>query len=335
MSEKMYSARIIWGTAACLLLAFSSSPTIAAASSYTPGEIARDANGEPVMLAQADVSSRTVAPGDTVGAIKDPFENYNRAIFKFNNGADRYFLKPIAKAYRWVLPGFVRRGITNGFNNLQEPFTFVNALLQGKGDLALKSLGRFLINSTVGIAGLNDQASQWDVKRQEEDFGQTLGVWGVGDGPFLMLPFLGPSNPRDLVGFVAEALGSPSNVVFSRAVANSIDYSLTAVELVDLRARALDSVDKLLETSTDPYVALRSAYIQQRRFQVKDGESSITIPTDDEFFDESSSPEAPQAESQPQAQADTDVQPEETAQSEATADSVYFNPEMHSACISE
>ncbi len=335
MAVQSNKMRIILTASTCILLALMANPAISATASYTPGEIARDANGEPVMLAQADLSAGTTPTGSNPDTFKDPFENYNRAIFKFNNGADRYFLKPIAKAYRWVLPGFIRRGITNGFNNLQEPFTFVNALLQGKGDLALKSLGRFLINSTVGVAGLNDQASQWGVKRQEEDFGQTLGTWGVGDGPFLMLPFLGPSNPRDLVGFVAEALGSPSNVVFSRAVANSIDYSLTAVELVDLRARALDSVDKLLETSTDPYVALRSAYIQQRRFQVKDGESSITIPTDEEFFDDSSTPDAPVTNSQPQDQAQITDPLEGAPSIEGAPEMADFHPDNHSACMYE
>lgn len=331
MAVNRHKTRLLYCAAVCLLLALPVGPSLAAASIYAPGEVERDANGEPLILAQADTSANDTATRNSPDEISDPFEHYNRFIFKVNTGFDNVLLKPVAKAYRWVLPGFIRRGITNGFNNLQEPFTFVNALLQGKGDVAMKSLGRFMINSTVGVAGLNDQASQWGVKRQEEDFGQTLGVWGVGDGPFLMLPFLGPSNPRDLVGFVAETFGSPSNVVLSRAVANSIDYGLTGLQIVDLRTRALDSVDKLLETSSDPYVALRSAYIQQRRFLVKDGESTITIPADDEFL-EDTAPAAPQDGEHP---LQSSTQQQVIAYAEDIMEPVYYNPELHSDCISE
>lgn len=333
MANKRSRFRVLIGVSACMLLALPAGPALSASSFYAPGEVERDANGEPVILAQADTGADAHASAATGNSeeIKDPFEHYNRFIFKLNNGVDKVLLKPIAKAYRWALPGFVRRGITNGFNNLQEPFTFVNALLQGKGGVAMKSLGRFLINSTVGVAGLNDQASQWGVKRQEEDFGQTLGVWGIGDGPFLMLPFFGPSNPRDLVGFIAERFGSPANFVQSRYLANAIDYSLSGVQIVDLRARALDSVDKLLETSSDPYIALRSAYIQQRRFQVHDGESSITIPTDDEFLDDTAPP-APQNSEQ---QVQSTVQEQAVASAQDVQDPADFNPELRSDCFSE
>lgn len=316
-----------------LLVMGASSPALADAKrELAPGGVPRDGNGNPVLGATDQTQyAQLAADGSVAGGqgaissvkgprpIRDPLEKFNRGVYKINTKLDRYFLKPIAQAYLAVVPGVVRRAISHGLNNVQEPFTMVNALLQGKPEVALKSFGRFLVNSTVGIGGLRDQASKWGVKPQEEDFGQTLGVWGVGDNPFLMLPFFGPSNPRDAVGIGVEYIADPFSIVLRNTVKYYYRYSLTALRVVDLRAGLLTSADRLLATSEDPYVALRSAYYQQRRFEVSDGAIDFGGASDSEFYEDA--PAVPPAEAQPpadqQTPSGTEPQPQQTVSADA------------------
>lgn len=196
----------------------------------------------------------------------DPFENMNRAIHEFNLDFDRVLLKPIAKPYRKVVPAPVRRGIGNIFSNLWEPMTVVNDLLQGKVGQATNDTLRFLINSTVGLLGIFDVASALNLPKHKEDFGQTLAVWGVPAGPYLVSPFLGPGNLRDATGLVPQFL-------YGDAVSylDSPDSVYAGgVRIVDARSRLLDS-DSLLEAQPDKYLFLREVYRQSRASLIHDG----------------------------------------------------------------
>lgn len=252
--------------------------------------------------------------GPARAADEDPLEKTNRSIHEFNMGVDRAVLKPIAKGYRTVTPKPVRRGISNVLNNLREPFTFINALLQFKPDVAANALGRFLINTIIGVGGLWDQATKLDVYEQREDFGQTLAVWGVPSGPYLVLPFLGPSNPRDFVGDVVFFIADPVDIVVTKEYGKEASYGMLGMRIIDMRANALDTIDPLLNTADDPYVFMRSAYQQNRAFAISDGKIAPPAEDDDPFGDdpfgddqpaESPAPEeaAPAAPAEPAEQA--------------------------------
>lgn len=222
--------------------------------------------------------------------ISDPYENVNRKIWNFNTKVDKVAIKPAAKIYRTVTPKPLRNGITNALNNLQEPFTVANNLLQGKVGAMFTSASRFVINSTVGIAGFTDPATKWGLKNQVEDFGQTLAVWGLPEGPYLVLPFLGPSNPRDTVGTAVKFLANPIKFPIIAYVSAYANYGRYAMEAIDLRSRLLDTADKALDTSTDPYATVRSAYHQRREYLIHDG-NVPTVPDKDDIFGEDTNPE--------------------------------------------
>ena len=245
--------------------------------------LAQESSSEP--------AAETAMPAGVPG-VRDPFEATNRKIWAFNMGLDRAVFRPVAWTYDRVLPDPLQNGITNFINNLQEPWTFINAILQANGDAAFKSLGRFMINSTVGLVGFRDQAGAWGVERQEEDFGQTLGVWGMHGEPFIMIPGFGPSSPRDFTGLVVGFLGDPVDMVIEREFGQAADFGLLGLEIIDARARALGTLDVLLETSADPYAAVRAGYTQRRAFEVSNGVVSPVIPLDDEYFDEPTEPAA-------------------------------------------
>ncbi len=201
----------------------------------------------------------------------DPLEPVNRAVFKFNRTADRYVLKPVAKAYDYSVPDPAKKGVANFFNNLKEPHTILNDILQLKLKRAAKDTGRFLLNSTAGFAGLMDVATDAGLKRHDEDFGQTLGHYGVGTGWYLMLPFLGPSTNRELVGFGGDYFTSVDYYLDREDVVETeVLYGAKAVDLIDTRARLL-SADSLLDSAIDPYIFVRTAYLQQRLAKVYDG----------------------------------------------------------------
>jgi phospholipid-binding lipoprotein MlaA len=205
---------------------------------------------------------------------QDPWEGFNRAIFTFNDTLDQYILKPVAKGYRYITPNFVDNGITNFFGNLQEPLVIVNDLLQGKFLQAGQDTLRFIINSTVGIVGLLDVASKMDLPAHDEDFGQTLGHWGVPSGPYIMLPFLGPSTVRD--GFTIIPDGYLNLVTEFNPEADR--NALVVTNIVDVRA---DVIPIETAASGDRYIFLREAFLQKREYDVKDGEVEDTFGDDD------------------------------------------------------
>lgn len=198
-------------------------------------------------------------------AVNDPLEPANRAIFEFNLAIDRALLKPIAKGYRDVVPDQAQRGVHNALNNLRSPLIFVNDVLQGNPDRAAQTLTRFMFNSTVGLFGLFDVVADTNGPRfHGEDYGQTFATWGVGEGPYLMLPFFGPSNPRDAVGLGLEFVADPTDYYFHRRDADWAPWVRMGVNVVDERVQLLDPLDELERGSLDFYAALRSVYRQRR-----------------------------------------------------------------------
>lgn len=195
---------------------------------------------------------------------EDPWQPFNRKVYAFNEFFDKWFMKPVAKGYRKITPQFLDKGVTHFFDNLSEPLTILNALLQFKGDKALISTGRFLFNSTLGVGGFFDVATSFDFVAQREDFGQTLGYWGLGSGPFLMLPFLGPSDVRDAFGLATDYV-SPTPWYW---IHSPDDYYLRALEAVDKRADLIPAEGMV---TGDRYSFLRNAYLQRRNYLVHDG----------------------------------------------------------------
>lgn len=197
----------------------------------------------------------------------DPFESMNRSIYKFNFKLDRWVLKPVASLYHKHIPRPVRNGVGNFFSNLWEPNTMVNALLQGKPAKAANSTARFLLNSTLGVLGVMDVATPLGVSKHKEDFGQTLAVWGVGDGPYIMLPFFGPSNLRDTGGLVLQyTLTDLVPPVFD----GNAQLAASGMRIVDRRAVLLGA-DETLQLQVDPYLFLREGYRQSRLVAIRDG----------------------------------------------------------------
>lgn len=221
---------------------------------------------------------------DGTAEINDPLENVNRFFFRVNNVGDRYFLKPVAQGYDYITPDFLQEGIFRFLNNVETPVIFANDMLQGEVRRGAKTVGRFLINTTFGVAGFVDIADRWGLERHSEDFGQTLGVWGVGSGPYLYLPLLGPAPPRDLVGTGVDQFFDPLTYTGGRAflIARA---SRTAVGLIDLRARNLGTIEEIERTSIDFYAAVRSLYIQSREGAIRNGEVDLEELPDfsDEF----------------------------------------------------
>jgi phospholipid-binding lipoprotein MlaA len=197
---------------------------------------------------------------------RDPWERFNRASFAFNDRLDRAIARPAAKAYKKVTPRFVRTGISNALSNLNSPTTIVNDLLQGKFGQAGRDTGRFLLNSTLGLGGLLDPATSAGLDQNDEDFGQTLGAWGLQSGPYLMIPFLGPSTVRDALARFPDQFTYPVNYLED----DSTRYIIRGVEFLDLRAGLLD-LDEQLAKSYDRYAFVRNAWMQRREFKVKDG----------------------------------------------------------------
>lgn len=216
----------------------------------------------------------------------DPWEPMNRPIFGFNRNLDDATLKPIAEGYEKVIPRFMRRGVANFHANLRGPRNIINNLLQGKGKRGLSETGRFLVNSTIGVGGLFDVASRMGLEAHREDFGQTLAVWGVPDGPYVMVPFAGPQTLRDVFAFPLDVLVDP----LWHYENDPVRYGLYALRFVDLRARLL-ATDDLLEESFDPYVRLREAYLQNRRYAVYDGNPPVDEDFYDDFYDDLPEPD--------------------------------------------
>jgi phospholipid-binding lipoprotein MlaA len=203
----------------------------------------------------------------TSGNSKDPIEGFNRAMYGFNEALDTVLIKPVAQGYDAVLPTPVRTGVTNFFGNIADLFIGVNNLLQGKPSQAASDLGRVLVNSTIGVLGVIDWASDMGMEKHEEDFGQTFGRWGAGDGAYVVLPIFGPRTVRDTAGLVLDVAADP--------VAN-IDHvptrnTLLALRLVDTRADLLPADKVIEEAALDKYSYVRDGYLQRRRNLIHDG----------------------------------------------------------------
>jgi len=209
--------------------------------------------------------------------IYDPFEPVNRAIFSFNNAADRIVLEPIAKGYK-KLPSPIQSGINNFLSNLRTPIVVVNQLLQGQGENAAQSSGRFIINSTVGIFGLFDVAENIGFEEKKEDYGQTLATWGVGDGFYIVLPLFGPSNLRDTSGMVLTMLTDPINAYAVNEGEAWLVPMRTAANAVDQRSQIIDEVNALRDNSVDYYAAVRSSYYQNRKAAINNVDDNELTP---------------------------------------------------------
>ncbi|CAA7626118.1 VacJ family lipoprotein [Magnetospirillum sp. SS-4] len=206
--------------------------------------------------------------------INDPLEPFNRGVFEVNRTLDTYAFKPAAQAYRAVVPKFGRERIHNVLSNLSSPLIFANDLLQGEVDRAVQTLFRAAINTSIGLLGIHDVASEAGIPPHEEDFGQTMAVWGVGEGPFLMLPVFGPSNPRDAVGMVAEMFADPFDIHMGNIDREWISYTRTGFSGLNKREGLLDSLDEIERTSLDYYASLRSLYRQHRAAEIKNHKTS-------------------------------------------------------------
>lgn len=203
--------------------------------------------------------------------VKDPLEPLNRLIFSFNMFLDRIFIKPVAKMYRFVVPEIGRKGVRNVLVNLTEPVTLVNSVLQGDAENSFSTFWRFSINSTIGIGGLFDVAKYGGLEHRAEDLGQTFGKYGAGSGYYLMLPLMGPSNTRDLVGTVGDSFMDPYNyLVDGYGVAGR-----TVLTGLDSREQLIELIDDIQESSLDPYATFRSLYTQRRSDEIKNGSKQL------------------------------------------------------------
>jgi phospholipid-binding lipoprotein MlaA len=200
-------------------------------------------------------------------ATNDPIEPFNRAMFFVNDGVDTLVLRPAAEAYRIFLPPEVRTAIRNVLGNMRTPVILVNDVLQGESQRAATTAGRFLINTTLGIGGILDRAKDFGLLGHTEDFGQTLAVWGFPEGPYLFIPVLGPSNPRDLVGAGVGVAMDPLTWAGGPDI-QAVTITRTALTAMDTREGLIEPLDILREQSLDPYAALRSAYRQRRASEI-------------------------------------------------------------------
>lgn len=219
------------------------------------------------MLATGILLSGCATTADDYRDPRDPVESFNRVMYRFNSDLDTAFLKPLGRGYNAIVPAPVNRGVTNFFSNLDDVGSAVNNLLQLKLGRAMSDVGRVFVNSTIGVAGLMDVASNMDLPKYGEDFGQTLGVWGVESGPYIVLPLLGASSVRDGVGLVADWYLDPVSYIEDDAVR----WSVRGLDVVDTRADLLNASRVLESAALDPYAFVRDAYLQRRQNQVYDG----------------------------------------------------------------
>ena len=227
------------------------------------------------------------------GARLDPWENWNRKVFSFNETLDRYVLKPVATGYAAVVPQLVRRGVNNVFNNAADAWSAINNVLQGKPEPALLDVVRVTTNTVFGFFGILDIASEFGIEHHYEDFGQTLGRWGVGTGAYVVWPLFGPSTVRDSIALPLDRSFSPSVLIDS----GSIQWGITFLQIVNTRANLLGASKVLDDIALDKYSFLRDAYLQRRRSLVFDGDA----------------PEAPDPAAAPPASADSVPAPADAA----------------------
>ncbi|MEE8562029.1 MAG: VacJ family lipoprotein, partial [Alphaproteobacteria bacterium] len=208
----------------------------------------------------------------------DPIEPFNRAMFAFNQQMDGMLLRPAAVVFKGVLPVPVQNGVHNFLSNLRAPVVFANDVLQGEMDRAGNTAGRFVINTTVGVLGVWDAAAYMGIEGHSEDFGQTFAVWGAGEGFYIVLPLLGPSNPRDALGLVTEYFVDPFNIWLRNEDVEEWIIVRALVTGINFRARNLETIDELERTSLDFYIAVRSLYRQRRIDAIANGKATSEQP---------------------------------------------------------
>ncbi len=220
--------------------------------------------------------------------IQDPFENQNRQVMAFNRAVDKTIIHPVVKGYRAVAPEPVRSGIRNFLRNLKSPITLANQVLQGDLGGAKDVVLRAVINTTVGVAGLFDVAGYEGIEYEPEDFGQTLAVWGVGYGPYIVAPFIGPSSMRDYSGYFVDSIADPLRWYLFNTDHEDIYYAKFGVEYLDLRESLMDALNDLESSSFDYYAAVRSTYYQHRQALILDhkGTAQTSIPAIPYYEDE-------------------------------------------------
>lgn len=223
----------------------------------------------------------TTGEPQTVASKVDPNESINRDVFAFNDVVDDYVAKPISDSYKWVTPQFVQTGIFNFFNNLKNVNVVINDVLQGKFQQSAEDSGRFLVNSTIGLGGLVDVAKDVGLKQNDEDFDQTLAVWGVPQGPYIVLPLLGPTTVRGIPGSILDTAANP---------ASYIGMPIQLVQMLNARANAQGSLDVVKEGALDPYVFIREGYLQTREHLATDGKSQAANDVDSEFEADAAKP---------------------------------------------
>lgn len=210
----------------------------------------------------------------------DPIEPTNRVFYDINNGIDRFLLRPVAVAYRDVVPEIVRTHTHNVLTNLGNPVQLMNDVLEAKPRRAGDTLMRLLVNTTVGVGGIFDVATGWGWPDHDNDAGMTLAMWGLPDGPYLFLPILGPANPRDAAGFGADIAMSPFTWIGLGTAVTALNYTKTALGAVDARSNVLDTLDKVTQQALDPYATIRSLFRQHRESQIEDlrADDRRTVP---------------------------------------------------------
>ncbi len=242
-----------------------------------------------LLLTAIVLGACATVPGRTT--TDDPWQGMNRSIYEFNVAVDRATTKPIAKGYRAVTPQWFRTGITNFFSNLKTPWVMTNELLQGKPQLMAQDTCRFVLNTIVGLGGFIDVAGKFELNAHDEDFGQTLAVWGVPSGPYVMLPFVGPATIRDGVGDVPDFFSGPLHY---SDIPWETETGLWALELIELRERLLDAEDSL-NNAYDKYGVIRDAWLQRREYLIYDGNPPEGALEEDIGMDDSSAETPPDA----------------------------------------
>ncbi|CAM3980282.1 VacJ family lipoprotein [Bordetella muralis] len=247
------------------------------------------------VLAVCALTAGCAAPGNPDP--RDPWEGFNRGVYKFNDTVDRALFKPVAQAYTYVTPEPVRSCVHNMFSNVGDLWSATNSFLQGRGHDFVNTLGRFLFNTTMGVGGCFDVASANGARKIPNDFGTTLGVWGLGQGPYLVLPFFGSSSVRDGVGLIGDWQGGLYTYSSPGAIENvPIRNSLWGLDLVDTRASLLDTTDTVDRVALDPYSFIRDAYLQRRAAMVRgsaEGEGNLPDYSIEDEDDAAATPAQP------------------------------------------
>ncbi|MCK0070661.1 MlaA family lipoprotein [Kordiimonas laminariae] len=238
----------------------------------------------PKKLAAAALIALTSACASTQGTTdpNDPWEGYNRAAYGFNKAVDQNIYRPVASVYQTVIPEPPRQGISNIMRNLREPWVLVNDILQFKFKRAGTTLSRLVVNTTIGLGGIFKISESMGIPYHSEDLGQTLAAWGVGDGPYFIIPFVGPSNGRDAIGFGTYVFADPVTIGIAKLNVKGLNLTRTGVDALDQRARAHNVINSIYEDENG-YELMRSAYRQNRLFEIHDGNPPSE---DDDLFDE-------------------------------------------------